>query len=160
MPVQYMTDPQLDAYLTSNGNLDPSVRQAVLDQLNADGVFGLPSNPALTAVVQTGTNGSLDADSGGYGCRNAATTPATKTGDRIWISSSSASPSTQSLTVLGSTNVFVATGHGNNAIILNDTGDDTVMAGSGNDTLTAGAGEETVLPGRHRRGQPHRRLGR
>ena len=22
MPVQYMTDPQLDAYLTSNGNLD------------------------------------------------------------------------------------------------------------------------------------------
>ena len=46
MPLQYMTDPQLGAFLTANGNLDPSVRQAVLDQLNEVGVYDYPAIPA------------------------------------------------------------------------------------------------------------------
>ncbi len=144
MPIQYMTQPQLDAVLTANGNLDPSVRQAVLDQLNADGVYDYPAVPGLAAIVQTGANAPLDPTAQVLDIDSPATTTVT-TDDGLDVIVHDV-PGTSSLTVFGSSSVFIAAGHGNNSIVLSDTGDDTCSPAPA-----------TTRSGGRGRGCPHRR---
>jgi hypothetical protein len=53
------------------------------------------------------------------------------------------------LTVLGSTNVTLDGGDGNDTLVTGS-GNDTITAGAGNDTIDAGAGNDTIIVGQGR----------
>lgn len=145
MPVQYMTDPQLGAFLTANGNLDPSVRQAVLDQLNNIGVYDYPAQPGLTAFVQTGPNAPLDPITQVLDIASPGAANVTTGGDLDVIIDDV--PGGTSLSVFGSKDVFIATSKHANSIILNDTGNDTIVSGNGADTISGGSGALSISTG-------------
>jgi Ca2+-binding RTX toxin-like protein len=160
MQIQYMTESQLNGFLATQGNLDPSVRAAVLHQLELDGVFPTPSSTG-EVEYDGGVGSGFPPGSGPFHpsdlLSGVQVLDLAVAGDNAATVNTSLDTSLNaivdqvkglaSLTVTGTTDVYVATGNGNKSVTLNDTGNDTVQAGSGNDTLTGGGGSDVLLGG-------------
>jgi Ca2+-binding RTX toxin-like protein len=150
MSISYLTESQLDAHLSANGNLDPSVRADVIAALRADGTYN-PGDPSQKAWVQEGpyntptvgfvqvldiTDGSGDQ----YVQTDAALQAVvvqTATPTRIYITDNAGDHN----------NVYVALGEGGDTVNLYDGGNDTVRGGTGNDTIGGGVGASSLFGG-------------
>jgi Ca2+-binding RTX toxin-like protein len=149
MSISYLTESQLSADLTANGNLDAAVRDDVLAALQTDGTYN-PANPNQTAWVQQGAyvppsvNFVNVVDITTDGTEYINTDAAMQA-----IVLQSPDPTQIYLTDDGThhNNVYVALGTGNDSVNLYDGGNDTVQAGSGDDVIGGGTGNDLLLGG-------------
>jgi Ca2+-binding RTX toxin-like protein len=144
MAVSYLTKTELGHFIQHNGNIEASVRSALIDSLEQSGVYNDADNSArgwlesgpfhggpVPPVVQV-----LDVSRS----TTVETNPNLKA---IVLDDHSAR-----LNVTGGENdVFVAAGKGSDTINLRDSGDDTVYGGSGNDVIRGGHGDSSLFGG-------------
>jgi Ca2+-binding RTX toxin-like protein len=151
MTISYLTESQLvDQVLTPNGHLDSSVQSAVINQLRSDGIYN-PALPNLTAWVQTDlyipptSNIVQVVDITQTGTTYVQTEPnlaaivfTPPSGSELVVSDAGAP---------NGDNVFVGVGQGNDTVVLQDAGNDTVLAGSGTDIIGGGHGKDVLIAG-------------
>jgi Ca2+-binding RTX toxin-like protein len=148
MAVNYLTKTELGQFLQHNGNIEASVRSALIDSLQDSGVFDSGND---------GTRGWFE--SGSY--PGGAAPPVTQILD---VSHSTTVQTTPNLKAIimddaggqhlkvtdapGAHNdVFVAMGDGSDSVNLFDHGNDTVYGGSGNDMISGGHGNSSLFGG-------------
>ncbi len=144
MAVSYLTKTELGQFLQHNGNIEASVRSALIDSLEQSGVFKDTDNT---------TRGWFE-----YGpFHGGAVPPVIQILDVSHSTTVETNPNLKAiilddhsgkLNVTGGDNdVFVAGGKGSDTINLHDSGDDTVYGGSGNDVIHAGQGDSSLFGG-------------
>jgi Ca2+-binding RTX toxin-like protein len=143
MAVTYLTKTELGQFLHHGGNIEASVRSALIESLEQSGVFNEPgerawfeSGPfhggAVPPIIQI-----LDVSH--------STTVETNPNLKAIILDDSHSAK---LDVTGGDNdEFIAAGKGSDTINLHDSGNDTVYGGSGNDVIHGGKGDDSLVGG-------------
>jgi Ca2+-binding RTX toxin-like protein len=127
-----LTRTQLDAALTHN--FDAQTRAAILDYLNNAHAF----NPTVTVDNEPfPANSHADI----FRVQSAFATVDTDDPPKVILANTSQNVT---LNVVGHHDVLVATGPGNDQILLNDSGNDLVYAGAGNDVVVGGNGADTI----------------
>jgi Ca2+-binding RTX toxin-like protein len=146
MAVTYLTKTELGQFLHHNGNIEASVRSALIDSLEHSGVF--------QDGGEDGTRGWFE-----YGpFPGGAVPPTVQMLDVASSTTVQTNPNLKAiilddaggktLNVTGADNdVFVAMGKGSDTVHLHDSGDDTVYGGSGNDLITGGHGNSSLFGG-------------
>lgn len=145
MAVTYLTKTELGHFLQQNGNIEASVRSALLDSLEHSGVFQDGS--------EDGTRGWFE-----YGpFHGGAVPPVIQVLDVSKSTTVETNPNLKAiilddngakLDVTGGHNdVFVAAGQGSDTINLFDSGNDTVYGGGGNDVIRGGHGDSSLVGG-------------
>src|SRR5665213_2221583 len=152
MTIGYLTQNQLSADLTANGNLDPSVHDAVMAQLVADGIYnntdsGPPIFTGPKAWVQEGTYTSPTLSYLNVVDITTSSGPVVVTTDPALKAIVLQTATPTQLYVEGTSNVYVALGTGADSVNLYDSGNDTVIGGSGGDTLGGGSGADLLMGG-------------
>jgi Ca2+-binding RTX toxin-like protein len=143
MAVTYLTKTELGQFLQHNGNIEASVRSALLESLEQSGVFKEPgerawfeSGPFHGGAVPP-TIQILDVSQ--------STTVETNPNLKAIILDDSHNAK---LNVTGGDNdEFIAAGKGSDTINLHDGGNDTVYGGSGNDVIHGGHGDDSLVGG-------------
>lgn len=146
MAVTYLTKTELGQFLNHGGNIEASVRSALLDSLEQSGVFHNGGEDGTRAWFQSGPfHGGPVAPPIQILDVNASTTVQTDPNLKAIIMDDSGG---KTLNVTGGDNdVFVAMGKGSDTVHLRDSGDDTVFGGSGNDLITGGHGDSSLVGG-------------
>ena len=127
-----LTRTQLDAALTHN--FDAQTRAAIFDYLNNAHAF----NPTVTVDNEPfPANSHADI----FSVQSAFATVDTDDPPKVILANTNQNVT---LNVVGHHDVLVATGAGNDQILLNDSGDDVVYAGAGNDVVVGGNGADTI----------------
>jgi hypothetical protein len=160
--VNYLTKTELpDAFKTSN--LDPTVQQAVVNQLILDGLYAAGNTDDGRGVwVESDIyNGVLQTplfDTGILGPKVSSliqvleveakdVTVQTDSTLKVIVDDGSG-PGTHTLTVTGGAHdVFIGLGNNSTRVTLQDHGNDTVLAGDGNDTLIANGAADSLIAG-------------
>jgi Ca2+-binding RTX toxin-like protein len=146
MAVTYLTKTELGQFLNHGGNIEASVRSALIDSLEHSGVFNDGG--------EDGTRGWFE-----YGPFPGGAVPPTI--QVLDVSSSTTVQTNPNLKAIvlddhggktlnvtgGDNDVFVAMGKGSDTVHLHDSGDDTVFGGSGNDLITGGHGNSSLFGG-------------
>src|SRR5262249_24906281 len=127
-----LTRTQLGAALTHN--FDAQTRAAILDYLNNAHAF----NPTVTVDNEPFPSNS-HADI--FSVQSTFATVDTDDPPKVILASTDQNVT---LNVVGHHDVLVATGPGNDQILLNDSGNDVVYAGAGNDVAVGGTAVDTI----------------
>jgi Ca2+-binding RTX toxin-like protein len=145
MAVTYLTKTELGQFLHQGGNIESSVRSALIDSLEQSGVF---------------KDGGEDGTRGWFQSGPFPGGPVAPTVQILDVSSSTTVETNPNLKAIilddnsarldvtgGDNNVFVAAGEGADTINLFDSGDDTVYGGSGSDLIRGGHGDSSLFGG-------------
>ncbi|MGY2987165.1 hypothetical protein [Bradyrhizobium sp. USDA 4508] len=136
---------QTDLKHAINGTIDHSTQQQILDYLINAGIgYTSPDNGATIPVQEGAGITNPDPNANVLIETNPINTVNTDANLKAIIEDTNKDVT---LTVNGSTPVLVATGHGNDQVFINNTGDTTVLTGSGNDTIFGGAGHDSIDAG-------------
>jgi Ca2+-binding RTX toxin-like protein len=149
MAVSYLTKTELGQFLHQNGNIEASVRSALIDSLEHSGVFqdggkdstrGWFEYGAFPGGVAPPTVQILDVSHS----TTVQTTPNLKAiimddagGQHLYVTDTPGSHN----------DVFVAMGEGSDSVNLYDSGNDTVYGGSGHDMIAGGSGNSSLFGG-------------
>ena len=144
MAVSYLTKTELGQFLQHNGNIEASVRSALIDSLEQSGVFKEGDN-STRAWLESGPfhGGTVPPVTQILDVSNSTSVQTNPNLKAIVLDDHSAK-----LNVTGGDNdIFVAAGKGSDTINLRDSGDDTVYGGSGNDVIRGGHGDSSLFGG-------------
>src|SRR6185312_10683629 len=144
MAVSYLTKTELGQFLQHNGNIEASVRSALIDSLEQSGVFKEGDN-STRAWLESGPfhGGTVPPVTQILDVSNSTSVQTNPNLKAIVLDDHSAK-----LNVTGGDNdIFVAAGRGSDTINLRDSGDDTVYGGSGNDVIRGGHGDSSLFGG-------------
>lgn len=145
MAVTYLTKTELGHFLQHNGNIEASVRSALLDSLEHSGVFQDGSEDGTRGWFESGPfhGGAVPPTVQILDVSKSTTVETTPNLKAIILDDNSAK-----LNVTGGDNdVFVAAGKGSDTINLFDHGNDTVYGGGGNDVIHGGHGDSSLVGG-------------
>jgi Ca2+-binding RTX toxin-like protein len=152
----YLTKAELPTALNVT-NLDPSVQNAIIQQLISDGLF--PNANSKIWVESDKLGGPLfDTPAGGgpqpvskvqlLEVEGTNVTVQTDPKLKVIVDDGTNNSGVNYLSVIGQAHdVFVALGNSSTNVSLHDKGNDTILAGDGNDTLTANNGNDLLIAG-------------
>jgi Ca2+-binding RTX toxin-like protein len=149
MAVNYMTKTELGQFLHQNGNIEASVRSALIDSLQDSGVFEDGGKDGTRGWFQSGPfHGGPVAPTIQILDVSSSTTVQTTPNLKAIIMDDAGGKHLNVTDVPGAHNdVFIAMGEGSDSVNLFDHGNDTVYGGSGNDEIRGGNGNSSLFGG-------------
>jgi hypothetical protein len=143
MAVTYLTKTELGQFLQHGGNVEASVRSALIESLEQSGVF---KDPGERAWFESGPfhGGAVPPTIQILDVSHSTTVETNPNLKAIILDDSH----NAKLDVTGGDNdEFIAAGKGSDTINLHDSGNDTVYGGSGDDVIRGGHGDDSLVGG-------------
>lgn len=149
MTVSYLTKTELNADLTANGHLDPSVQAALIASLESKGVYDPGAEDGKKAWFQEGSypGGPVSPLIQILDVTNSTTVKTDSTLKAIILDDAGGKQLYVTDAPNAHNNIFIAMGTGNDSVNLFDSGNDTVYGGAGDDVVGGGTGNSYIYGG-------------
>jgi Ca2+-binding RTX toxin-like protein len=149
MAVSYLTKTELGQFLHHSGNIEASVRSALIDSLEDSGVFQDGGKDSTRGWFESGpfSGGAVPPTIQILDVSHSTTVQTTPNLKAIIMDNAGGQHLNVTDTPGSHNDVFVAMGEGSDSVNLYDNGNDTVYGGSGHDIIAGGSGNSSLFGG-------------